>query len=277
MEEPKIRYKNMASLISEADLAGMVFNTPVPFFDVGVSCGDPRDMGDAVKLMLMMPDEIVGPYGIYCTRAEGDSMKDLGIMTGDLLVIEVVPEYHSHDIVLAEIDGERLLKTYYVTDNGEQWLVPANSKYKSRKLDASMNIVFKGRLKHHLRRAPVDSVLHIMETIEEAREQMAAEQAQSEEFKRLVVSPEYADKVISRLHILMENRLKPRDLLMPLCAAIKAGAIRRPTWAEFIMEFGCKCTSKASLSNYTDPTKDKYGDEPQFWVMVEDFRRIISH
>ena len=143
MEEPKIRYKNMASLISEADLAGMVFNTPVPFFDVGVSCGDPRDTGDVVKLMLMMPDEIVGPYGTYCTRAEGDSMKDLGIMTGDLLVIEVVPEYHSYDIVLAEIDGERLLKTYYVTDNGEQWLVPANSKYKSRKLDASMNIVFK--------------------------------------------------------------------------------------------------------------------------------------
>ena len=276
MEEPKLRYKNKASLISEADLAGMVFNTPVPFFDVGVSCGDPRDTGDVVKLMLMMPDEIVGPYGTYCTRAEGDSMKDLGIMTGDLLVIEVVPEYHSYDIVLAEIDGERLLKTYYVTDNGEQWLVPANSKYKSRKLDASMNIVFKGRLKHHLRRAPVDSVHHIMETIEDAREQMAAEQAQSEEFKRLVVSPECADKVISRLHVLMEDKLKPRDLLMPLRAAMEAGAIRRPTWAEFIAEFGCKCTSKASLSGYTDPTKDKYSDEPQFWVMVDDFRRLIS-
>ena len=140
-----------------------------------------------------------------------------------------------------------------------------------------MDIRFKGRVKHHLRRTPVDSVLHIVETIEDARAQMTSKQAQSEEFKRLVVSPEYADEVISRLHVLMKGKLKPRDLLMPLCAAIRAGAIRRPTWAEFVAEFGFKCTSKASLSGYTDPTKDKYGDEPQFWVMVEDFRRIISH
>lgn len=276
MEEPRLRYKKKASLISEADLAGMVFNTPVPFFDVAVSCGDPRDIGDVAQTMIMMPDEVVGPYAIYCIRAEGDSMKDLGIMTGDLLLMEVVPEYHSHDIVLVDIDGERLLKTYYVTDNGEQWLVPANSKYRPRKLDASMNIRFRGRLKHHMRRAPVDSVQHIMETIEEARVQLASEQVQSEEFKRLVVSPECADKVISRLHVLMEGKLKPRDLLMPLRAAMEAGAIRRPTWAEFAAEFGFKCTSKASLSGYTDPTKDKYDDEPQFWVMVDDFRRLIS-
>ena len=75
----------------------------------------------------------------------------------------------------------------------------------------------------------------------------------------------------------MKGKLKPRDVLMPLRAAIEAGAIRRPTWAEFISEFGMKLVSKTSLSGYTDPTKDKYDDDPQFWAMVEDFRQMIRH
>ena len=113
-----------AYLLNEADIEGLEFNTPVPFFDTAVPCGVPGDLGDVPKIFIMMPNELVGPYDTYCTRATGDSMADLKIMTGDILVLENVPEYHSHDIVLAEIDGEKTLKTYYVDDEGGQWLVP---------------------------------------------------------------------------------------------------------------------------------------------------------
>lgn len=65
-------------------------------------------------------------------------------------------------------------------------------------------------------------------------------------------------------------------MMMPLRAAIEAGAIRRPTWAEYGSEFGFKRTSKTSLSDYTDPTKNKYADEQQFWTMVDDFRKLIA-
>lgn len=277
MAEPLLRYKSKAPMLSEADLEGMVFNTPVPFYDTAVACGHPKDHGDVTPVMILMPDEVVGPYGTYCTRAEGDSMIDKDIMTGDLLVIETPPVYESRDIVLAEIDGRKTLKTYYVAENGEQWLVPANKKYHSIKIDGSKSVRFCGRLKQHLRRAPKDSIEHIMESIEQERKLMEAGRVQSEDFKTLAFSPECADIVISRLHILMKGKIKPRDVLMPLRAAIEAGAIRRPTWAEFISEFGCKIASKTSLSAYTDPTKDKYDDDPQFLAMVDDFRQMIRH
>lgn len=274
MPELQIRQRKDSYLLNEADLECLVFNTPVPFFDVTVSCGIQKDTGDSPMIFMMMPDEVVGPYDTYCTRAVGDSMQDVGIMTGDLLVMESVPEYHSYDIVLAEIDGEKMLKTYYVDQDGVQWLVPANKKYQSIRLTNRMNIVFKGRMRHHIRRAPQDSTQHILESIEEAKELMKKQGAESEEFKRLVVKPECADKVVGRLHELSDGKLKPRDMLMPLRAAMEAGAIRRPTWAEYGSEFGFKRTSKTSLSDYTDPTKNKFADEPQFLAMVEDFRRL---
>ena len=82
-----IRQTGKASLLSEADLEGMVFDTPVPFYDMGVSCGNPLETGDVPRILMMMPNEIVGHYETYCTRAFGDSMQDLGIMTGDVLMI----------------------------------------------------------------------------------------------------------------------------------------------------------------------------------------------
>lgn len=275
MEEPLLSYKCMPPLLSEADLEGMAFNTPVPFYDTSVACGMPKDNGSVLPFMVLMPDEIIGPYDTYCTRAIGDSMEDLEICSGDLLVMETPPVYESRDIVLAEIDGEKTLKTYYVAENGEQWLVPANKKYHSIRLDGSKPVKFCGRLKQHLRRSPHDPLEHIVESIEQERKLMETGRVQSEDFRILAFSPECADRVISRLHVLMEGKFKPRDVLMPLRAAIEAGAIRRPTWAEFISEFGCKLASKASLSGYTDPTKDKYGDDPQFVAMVDDFRQII--
>ena len=275
MPEFHIRRNCNALLLSEADLEGMVFNTPVPFYDVSVSCGNPMDTGDMPPVFMMMPDELVGVNDIFCTRAKGESMIGVGIMPGDLLVIEKVTEYYSHDIVLAYIDGEKLLKTYYVDENGGQWLVAANPKFPAIKLDGSKKVYFGGKLKHHLRQAPHQSMQSIVESINEAKLKMKQEAAISEDFKKLVTKPECADKVVTRLHELSDGKQKPRDLLMPMRAAMEAGALRRPTWAEYMSEFGSKRTSKTSLSDYTDPTKNKFEDEPQFWVMVEEFRRLI--
>lgn len=271
-----IRQTGKTCLLNESDMEGMVFNTPVPFYDMCVSCGNPIGTGNVPMVMMMMPDEVVGIYETYCTRASGDSMQDLGIMTGDVLIVECVPEYHSGDIVVAEIDGEKTLKTYYVDEEGGQWLVPANKKYKAIKLTGSMKIVFRGRLIHHMRRAPKDSTQHIVECIQEAKELQKRRGVESDDFKLLVAKPECADKVVGRLHELSDGKQKPRDILMPLRAAIEAGAIRRPTWAEYGSEFGFKRTSKTSLSDYTDPTKNKYVDEQQFWTLVDIFRNLIA-
>lgn len=264
-------------LLTEADMEGMVFNTPVPFYDMTVSCGKPIGTGDVPPVYMMMPDEVLGINDVICTRAAGDSMIGVDIMPGDLVFIEKVAEYYSHDIVLADIDGERLLKTYYVDEKGDQWLVPANPKYSSIKLDGTKKVYFVGKLKHHLRNAPHQSIQSIVESIHEAKARMKQLIDVSDEFKKLVTKPEHAEKVIARLHELMDEKMKPKDILMPIRAAMEAGAIRRPTWAEFIAEFGSKRASKGSLSDYTDTTKDKFAGEPQYMSLVDDFRRLIAH
>ncbi len=270
------RPRGSAHLLSEAELEGMVINTPVPFYDLSISCGYPKDTGDALPLYIIMPDEVVGYNDTFCARAIGDSMIDVGIMSGDLLVIEKVREYYSHDIVLAEIDGERLLKTYYIDESGDSWLVPANPNYPSIKLDGSKKVCFWGKLKHHLRNAPRQSMQSIVESINEAKEFLKQNIVVSEEFKKLVIRPGCANKVVARLHELMDEKMKPRDILMPIRAAMDSGAIRRPTWAEFISEFGSKRASKASLSDYTDTTKDKFSGDSQYQTMVEEFRQLIA-
>ena len=269
-----IRQVGKAPLLSEATLEGMVFNTPVPYYDMGVSCGNPLESGNVAPVWMLMPDEVLGVNDVFCTRASGESMTGVDIMPGDLLLIEKVREYYSGDIVLAEIDGERLLKTYYVDERGGQWLVPANKKYKALRLDSSMHVRFIGRLKSHLRNAPRQSMQSIAESISEARSRMG--NVKSEQFRLVVAKPECADKVVARLHELMDGRSKPKDVLMPIRAAMDAGVIRRPTWAEFIAEFGSKRASKGSLSDYTDPTKEKYEGEAQFLSMVDDFRSLIA-
>jgi len=101
-------------------------------------------------------------------------------------------------------------------------------------------------------------------------------ETQKADFRLLVTKPEKADAVITRLHELMEGKVKPKDVLMPIRAAIDAGAISRPTWAEFCEEFGDKrVKGKSSVSDYTNPDVHPYHGK-DFDKMVEEFKALIS-
>ena len=72
------RNRGSSRLLNEENLAGMAFNTPVPFYDIGISCGNPMDCGDLPPVFMMMPDEVVGDGDVFCTRAIGNSMIGVG-------------------------------------------------------------------------------------------------------------------------------------------------------------------------------------------------------
>lgn len=68
-----------------------------------------------------------------------------------------------------------------------------------------------------------------------------------------VTRPDKADAVIALLHELADRQSKPRDIAMPVRAAMDAGAISRPTWEQFCAEFGeGKISSKSLFYNYTN-------------------------
>lgn len=77
-------------------------------------------------------------------------------------------------------------------------------------------------------------------------------------FSSAIIDMTIAEDIVSQLHNLLKGKTKPKDIVMPIRAAIDAGVIRRPTWEEFRSEFGTVSVSKSSYNDYTDTTKPKY-------------------
>ncbi|MFZ3020135.1 MAG: transcriptional repressor LexA [Minisyncoccia bacterium] len=66
----------------------------------------------------------------FLLKVKGDSMKDAGIVSGDLVIVERGKSAKDGDIVIAEIDGEYTMK-YYRNAGKRIFLEPANKKYKN--------------------------------------------------------------------------------------------------------------------------------------------------
>lgn len=94
-------------------------------------------------------------------------------------------------------------------------------------------------------------------------------------FSSVVYDISKAPRIIQKIKEKMEGKTNPKDILMPIRAAMDAGIIRRPKWRQFCSVFGEDIIkSKSSLTYYTDERKDNvyYG---QFYDnMVEDFKKL---
>ncbi len=65
----------------------------------------------------------------YLLEVKGESMKDAGILPGDLVLVEKTDQADFGRIVIAEVDGEWTMK-YLQKKNGKICLIPANKKFK---------------------------------------------------------------------------------------------------------------------------------------------------
>src|SRR5215467_11863822 len=65
----------------------------------------------------------------YLLTMKGDSMKDAGILDGDVVVVERGPSPAPGQIVVAEIDGTTTLKFLRQGQSGSHYLEPANERY----------------------------------------------------------------------------------------------------------------------------------------------------
>ena len=76
----------------------------------------------------------------FLLKVKGDSMKDAGIIPGDLVIVERGKQPKNEDIVVAEIDGEYTMK-YFKKSGKDISLEPANKKYKTIYPKESLSIV----------------------------------------------------------------------------------------------------------------------------------------
>ena len=96
-----------------------------------------------------------------------------------------------------------------------------------------------------------------------------------------VRSVEKAPIIITTLFRFMETKTSPKDIIMPIRAAIDARAIRKPTKKEFeaifVKFFGeGLIKSKSSLDDYCNQQNDPYSHIGEYNGMVETFREIMS-
>lgn len=125
--------------VSEIFLPEKTTFIELPLFLESVSAGFPSPADDYLEGKLDLNDYLIhNPAATFLVRVTGDSMKNAGIYSGDLLIVDRSLEPKDGNIVIAVIDGELTVKRLKYKQN-KLTLVPENPKYKSIEITESMN------------------------------------------------------------------------------------------------------------------------------------------
>ena len=117
----------------------------VPYFADGVPAGYPEAPGDYDGEMVPMPRSFLKLCD-FVLAVHGDSMKDAGILNGDDVIVKHDVRFDDGDVVVAWLDGDTTLKSYYRDDDGEVWLVPANDDFQPMRVSDYSTAYILGRV-----------------------------------------------------------------------------------------------------------------------------------
>lgn len=123
MKVPKIQKEiELYTALTETELV-------LPYAGEGISAGFPSPAADFIEVGIDLNRELIkNPSSTFYGRVRGNSMKDLGIHDGDLLVIDRSLEPKNGKIAVCYIDGEFTVKTIRI-EKDCIWLMPANKDY----------------------------------------------------------------------------------------------------------------------------------------------------
>ncbi len=82
-----------------------------------------------------LPRELIGrnrPDEVFLLEVEGDSMRDAGVLNGDLVLVERTDTARNREMVVAELPGNgeaELTVKYLSLESGRPWLVPMAPGY----------------------------------------------------------------------------------------------------------------------------------------------------
>lgn len=120
----------------------------LPFVDAGISAGFPSPADDFMEFSIDLNRELIkNPTSTFYGRVKGNSMKDMGIHHGDLLIIDKSLPPDNDKLAVCYIDGEFTLKRIRL-DKDCLWLVPANDDYQPIKVTAENDFMVWGIVLH---------------------------------------------------------------------------------------------------------------------------------
>ncbi|MGN0537982.1 MAG: transcriptional repressor LexA [Acutalibacteraceae bacterium] len=108
-------------------LTGTEDTTAVPLLGT-VTAGLPILAIETIEGYIPFPKSKSRGRELFALHVCGESMKDAGIMDGDIIICERTPTAQNHDIVVALLDEEATVKEYFKED-GYFRLQPHNSEF----------------------------------------------------------------------------------------------------------------------------------------------------
>ncbi len=109
-----------------------------------VAAGSPILAEEHIETHYRVDPALFDPKPHYLLRVHGMSMKDAGILDGDLVAVHRTPEVRSRQIVVARLEDEVTVKRY--RQNGSVvWLLPENEDFEPIQVDlAEQTMVIEG-------------------------------------------------------------------------------------------------------------------------------------
>jgi repressor LexA len=99
-----------------------------------VAAGRPIMSEEHVEARFQVDPKLFHPQPHYLLKVQGMSMKDIGIMDGDLVAVHRTPEVRNRQIVVARLENEVTVKRYR-QEGSVVWLLPENEDFEPIRVD----------------------------------------------------------------------------------------------------------------------------------------------
>ncbi len=138
------------SIIPVADADSELSQLALPLFSSRVRAGFPSPADDFIDRALDLNEFLIRkPSATFFAWAEGDSLRDIGIANGDLLIIDRSAEHCNGAVVVAALDGELTCK---ILDTRRGLLLSANENFPPIPISGREELIIEGVVTHSIRR-----------------------------------------------------------------------------------------------------------------------------
>lgn len=105
---------------------------PIPYILSRISAGFPSPADDYIENNLSLSELLIRNYlSTFLMKVSGDSMIDVGINNGDILIVDRSIEAKNRDIVIAVLEGNLTVKRLLIKPMGEIVLKSENPLYQN--------------------------------------------------------------------------------------------------------------------------------------------------
>ena len=135
--------KNEAIIENTAEETNLIEDNlnSVPYLLSRISAGFPSPADDYIENNLSLSELLIRNHlSTFLMKTNGDSMMDVGINDGDILVVDRSIEPKNRDIVIAILEGNLTVKRLIFKTNGLVVLKSENTAYKDIKIPESADL-----------------------------------------------------------------------------------------------------------------------------------------